>query len=181
MSDQIPASAAKSEADMRNLAKGASLLAIVVAFIVASALLVSLNLLNLIEPFATATSTGNLDLFGRTLVSLLHQLVPLIPIGFYLLAVLGAAGILDHIGKGEYFSARNIRALADLGGSMGFGALWAMFLVPALSDWTGGIGGYRVDFSPELLVMLTIGACLLVIGRLFLRAQRLEAEIEGFL
>ena len=168
----------KSEADLRKLAKMSSLLAIAAALVIAISFLAALKLLNLIEAFARSASTGDVGLFGSLLVALLHEIVPLIPVGFYLLAVLGAAGILDHIGKGEYFSERNIRALADMGGSLAFGGFWAALLVPALSAWTGGIGGYRVDFSPEVLVILTIGGAITVIGRLFLRARKLEAEME---
>lgn len=169
---------AKDEADLRNMAKLASLMAIAAVFIIAAALLSGLNVLKLIEPFARATSTWDWGLFGTTLVALLHELAPLIPVGFYLLAVLGAAGILDHIGKGEYFSERNIRALAEMGGSMAYGGLWAALLVPSISDWTAGLGGYRTDADPEVLVILTIGGAILVIGRLFLRARKLEAEME---
>jgi hypothetical protein len=169
---------AKSETDMRNLAKGASLLAIVAVFIIAAALLSGLNVLKLIEPFARATSTGDMGLFGATLLALIHDLIPLVPVSLYLLAVLGAAGILDHIGKGEYFSERNIRALADMGGAMAFGGFWAALLVPALSDWTSGVGGYRVNLEPEIIVIFVIGGAVTVIGRLFLRAQRLEAAME---
>lgn len=169
---------AKDEADLRNLAKMASLMAIAAIFIIAAALLAGLEVLKLIEPFARATSTWDWGLFGTTLLALVHELVPLVPVSLYLLAVLGAAGILDHIGKGEYFSERNIRALSDMGGAMAFGGVWAALLVPAISDWTAGLGGYRTDVDPEVLVILTIGGAITVIGRLFLRARKLEAEME---
>lgn len=168
----------KDEADLRNMAKMTSLMAIVAVFIIAAALLSALDVLKLIEPFASAISTWDWGLFGTTLAALVHELIPLVPVSFYLLAVLGAAGILDHIGKGEYFSERNIRALADMGGSMAFGGVWAALLVPAISDWTAGVGGYRTDADPETLVILSIGGAVLVMGRLFLRAQKLEAEME---
>jgi hypothetical protein len=176
----MPASPAlsKAEAELRNLARGTSLLALIGVVVVFAALLAALDALTLIEPFARATSTRDWGLFGTTLVALIHKIAPVIPVGFYLLAVLGAAGILDQIGKGEYFSARNIRALSDMGGSMTIGAVWAALLVPAIGDWTIGAGGYRVDFSPEVIVIFIIGAALAVIGRLFLRAQQLETAME---
>ena len=167
----------QTEADLRAFAKRATLLALIAVVIVAAALLAALDALTLIEPFARAVSTSNLSLFGQTLVTLLSKIAPLVPVGFYLLAVLGAVGILDHIARGEYFSARNIRALSDMGGSMLFGAGWAAFLVPVIGDWSAGRGGYRVDFSPEVLVIFAIGICLLAIGRLFLRARQLEAAM----
>jgi hypothetical protein len=168
----------KAEADLRNMAKSTSLLALVGVVVVFAALLAALDALTLIEPFARATSTWDWGLLGTTLVALIHKIAPVIPVGFYLLAVLGAAGILDQIGKGEYFSARNIRALSDMGGSMTIGAFWAALLVPAIRDWTSGIGGYRVDFRPEVIVIFIIGAAIAVIGRLFLRAQALETAME---
>jgi hypothetical protein len=61
---------------------------------------------------------------------------------------------------------------------MTIGAVWAALLVPAIGDWTIGAGGYRVDFSPEVIVIFIIGAALAVIGRLFLRAQQLETAME---
>lgn len=178
MTDSTAPILPKDEAELRNQAKLASLMAIAAVFIIAAALLAALDVLKLIEPFARATSTWDWALFGATLVALIHELVPLIPVAFYLLAVLGAAGILDHIGKGEYFSERNIRALSDMGGSMAFGGVWATLLVPSISDWTAGLGGYRTNASPAELVILSIGGAILVMGRLFLRARKLEAEME---
>jgi hypothetical protein len=178
----VPASSTsalpKAEADLRNLAKGTSLMALVGVVVVFAALLAALDALSLIEPFARSASTQDWGLFGATLVALIHKLAPVIPVGFYLLAVLGAAGILDQIGKGEYFSARNIRALSDMGGSMTIGAFWAALLVPAIGDWTEGRWSYHVDFRPEVIVIFIIGAAIAVIGRLFLQAQRLEAAME---
>ena len=171
----------QSETELRNAARLTSLMAIAAVFIIAAALLAALDVLKLIEPFARAMSNWDWGLFGTTLLALIHELVPLVPVGFYLLAVLGAAGILDHIGKGEYFSERNIRALSDMGGAMAFGGVWATLLVPSISDWTAGLSGYRTNVNPEELVILTIGGALTVIGRLFLRARKLEAEIEAIL
>ena len=168
----------KAETELRNLAKSTSLLALVGVVVVFAALLGALDALSLIEPFARSVSTLDWGLFGTTFVALIHKIAPVIPAGFYLLAVLGAAGILDQIGKGEYFSARNIRALSDMGGSMTIGAFWAALLVPAIADWTSGVYGYRVNFSPEVIVIFIIGAAIAVIGRLFLRAQQLETAME---
>jgi hypothetical protein len=170
----------KPEADMRNLAKGASLLALASVFVFFAALLAGLDALPLIEPFARAVSTWDWGLWGTTWMALLNRVAHIIPVSLYLLAVLGAAGILDQIGKGEYFSTRNIRALGDMGGAMLWGAVWAIFLVPSIIDWTGRAPGrgYSVDLSPETVLIAIIGLCLLVIGRLFLRARKLEAEME---
>jgi hypothetical protein len=170
--------AAKSEAEMRNLAKGASLIALFAVLIIGLGLLAGLDALVLIEPFFRAVTTLDFGLFGATFLALLGKFAPLIPISFYLLSVLGAAGILDRIGKGEYFSPRNIRALGDMGGSMLWGAFWAAFITPAIAEWVSGRAGYRFTLEPEILVIGIIGLSILVIGRLFLRASRLETEME---
>lgn len=167
----------KSETEMRNLARGASLLALIAVCIIGVVLLTGLDALVLIEPFWRSVTTLDLALFGATVLAGLGKFAPLIPSGFYLLAVLGAAGILDQIGKGEYFSPRNIRALGDMGGSMLWGAIWAAFITPAIAEWTAGRSGYRLALEPEILVIGIIGLAILVIGRLFLRAQTLETEI----
>ena len=182
MPDDFPVTTVPSqtETELRNLAKWAQLIAIASICVLLAALLRTLDALTLIEPFTHAIANWDWGLWGATWVDLLHRITHVIPISLYLLAVLGAAGILDQIGKGEYFSPRNIRALGDMGGAMLWGAIWAIFLVPSISAWTGGEGGgYRVDLSSENLVIATIGLCLLVIGRLFLRAQKLEAEMEA--
>lgn len=183
MSDQtiLPAPANKAEADLRNSAKGASLLALIAVLIIALGLLSGLDALVLIEPFARAVQQIDVASFFWTFVALLGKFAPLVPTGFYLLAVLGAAGILDHIGKGEYFSARNIRALSDMGGSMLWGAGWAAFLSPAIAEWVAGRYGYTFKLEPEIIVIGTIGLSILVIGRLFLRAQKLEADMADIL
>jgi hypothetical protein len=169
----------KAEADMRLLAKRASLVALLAIVVLFVSLLTAFNLLPLIEPFIRGATTADAELFWATMITGIHRLVPVIPFAFYLLAVLGALRILDRISEGEYFSSGNIGGIGEIGGSMLWGAGWAAFVVPALSDWTAGIGGYRVDFRPETLVIATIGLCLLVLGRLLVRAQQLEAEIEG--
>jgi Protein of unknown function (DUF2975) len=181
MKPNEPAPKSAAEAEMRLLAKRSALFALVAVAVAVTcaALLAALDLVRLFAPFMQAITTGDTGLLWRTVLDFIHSLVQLIPIGFYLTAVLGALRILDHISEGEYFSARNIRALSDMGGSMLWGAGWALFLVPALSDWTSGVGGYRVDFRPEPLVIATIGLCVLVLGRLLLRAQRLETEMEA--
>jgi hypothetical protein len=173
--------ALKSEADMRSMAKGASLLALLAVLIIGLALLAGLDALTLIEPFWRSVTTLDLSLLGSTLLALLGKFAPLIPVSFYLLAVLGAAGILDQIGKGEYFSARNIRALSDMGGSMLWGAAWAAFVAPAVAEWVAGRPGYRFLLEPEILVIGIIGMSILVIGRLFARAQQLESEMGEIL
>jgi hypothetical protein len=176
----VLAAPSKAEDDMRNLAKGASLLALLAVLIIALGLLAGLDALVLIEPFARAVTSFDFALFFTTFLALLGKFAPLVPIGFYLLAVLGAAGILDHIGKGEYFSTRNIRALGDMGGSMLWGAFWAAFLAPAIAGWIAGRYGYQFRLEPEIIVIGIIGLSILVIGRLFLRAQQLEADIGAF-
>ena len=98
---------------------------------------------------------------------------------FYLFAALAARALLDRISEGQFFSARNIAGFAELGSRMVWGAGIAIFLVLAIVDWSNGVYDYRVDFRPEPLVIGTIGLCLLVLGRLLLRAQKLEAEMEA--
>jgi len=172
-----PIAKTQAEADMRRLAKIGSIAALVGVAVIVAAMLAGLGLLSLIDPFVKAVTTLDGGLFWTTGLAALHQLAPLIPIGFYLTAVLGALRILDRISEGQYFSETNIRTLGEMGGSMLWGAGWTVFLVPALSDWTAGIVDYRVDFRPEPLVIGTIGLCLLVLGRLLLRAQKLEADM----
>ena len=59
----------RAEADMRNLAKTASLIAIAAVFVLFAALLASLDALPLIEPFARAITTWDWALFGATCVA----------------------------------------------------------------------------------------------------------------
>ena len=179
MDSSNPTSSTSAEAEMRKLAKTATMIALIAVVVIFAALLAALDALTLLDPFIRAVTTSDWGLLGTTLVALLHKLVPLLPTLFYLTAVLSALAILDRVSKGQYFTALNIRALGDMGGSMLWGAGWAILLVPVLSDWTGGSYGFRVDFRPEPLVIGTIGLCLLVLGRLLLRAQALEAEMEG--
>lgn len=174
-----PAPRSQAEADMRRLAKFGRLAGLAAFAVIIAALLGALDLLALLDPWIRGVTTADGALLGTTAIAALHKIAPLIPVGFYLTAVLGAVGILHHISEGEYFSARNIRALADMGGAMLWGAGWTLFLVQGILDWTSGAGGYRVDFRPEPLVIGTIGLCLLVLGRLLLRAQKLESEMEA--
>jgi hypothetical protein len=164
---------------MRQLAKFAALVALLAMAVILAALLAALDGLSLIPNFARSLTEGNGPLFGTTLLALIHKLAPLLPFGSYLTAVLAARGILDRISEGQTFSAANIAGLGEIGTALLTGAAIAAFLVPSLGDWTAGHGGYRADFRPETLVIATIGLCLMVLGRLFLRAQKLEAEMEA--
>jgi hypothetical protein len=174
-----PAPQTKAEADMRRLAKFAALIALIAVAVIVAALLAALDALSLIPDFAKSLTEGNGPLLGSTLLALIHKLAPLIPFGSYLTAVLAARGILDRISEGQTFSSANIVGLGEIGTAMLTGGALAAFLVPSLGDWTAGVGGYRADFRPETLVIATIGLCLMVLGRLLLRAQALEAEMEG--
>ena len=160
-----PVAQTKSEAEMRRMANFAAILALVaVAVCVASA----------VTAIDVGSLTGNFSL-----ILLVQRVVPVVPVIFYLFAALSARAILDRISEGQFFSARNISGLAELGSRVVWGAGVAIFLVPAILDWSNGVAGYRVDFRPEPLVIGTIGLCLTVLGRLLLRAQALEAELEA--
>src|SRR3569623_965972 len=174
-----PPAKTQAEADMRRLAKLASIVALAAVAVILAAVLAALKVLELLDPFIRAIATLDGALLRSTALDGLRQLVPLIPFGFYLTAVLGAQRILDRISEGQYFSAINIRALGDMGGAMAWGAGWTLFLVLAIGDWLTGTYDYRVDFRPEPIVIGTIGLCLLVLGRLLLRAQKLEADMEA--
>lgn len=160
-----PAPKTKAEADMRRLASFAAIFALIAVAVCAAAAVTAIDVGSL---------TGNF-----TWPLLVQRVVPVVPVIFYLLAALSARAILDHISEGEFFSTHNISGIAQLGSRVAWGAGIAIFAVPPILDWTHGVGGYRVDFRPEPLVIGTIGACLLVLGRLLLRAQQLEAEMEA--
>jgi hypothetical protein len=174
-----PAPKSKAEADMRRLAHFAAFVALVAMCLIMVALLEALDALPLIPDFAKAVSEADGPLLGTTLLALAHKVTPLLPFGFYLTAVVAARAILDRISEGQTFSTANVAGLGEIGSAMLSGAAVEGFVVPALSDWTAGSGGYHVDFSPEMLVIATIGLCLLVLGRLLLRAQKLEADMEA--
>ncbi len=160
-----PAPKTAAEAEMRRRAKIASIVALAAFALSLASVVTSLDIGSLSQNFS--------------LTLLLQRLAPEVPALFYVLAALAALRILDRISEGQYFSGQNIKALSDMGGAMLWGAAWTILLVPAIGDWLGGTVDYRVDFRPEPIVIGTIGLCLLVLGRLLLRAQKLESDMEA--
>lgn len=160
-----PAPPSKAEAEMRRLAHYAAIFALVAVAVCAASVVTALDVGTLTRQF-----TPHL---------LLQRLLPQVPVVFYLFAALAARAIVDRISEGQFFSSRNIDGFAELGSRLAWGAGVAIFAVPAILDWSNGIAGYRVDFRPESLVIGTIGLCLLVLGRLLLRAQQIEAEMQA--
>ena len=160
-----PIAKTKAEADLRRMAKITSFVALAAFALTLGSVVSKLDLGALSQNFS--------------LPLLADRLVPLLPAFFYALAALAAQRILDRISEGQFFSARNIKGLSDMGGAMLWGAAWSVFLVVAIADWVHGTFDYRTDFRPETIVIGTIGLCLLVLGRLLLRAQELETEMEG--
>lgn len=159
----------KAEADLRKFAATSAALCLI-AFV---AIVVSIvNQLDLASLFGALHS----EAMGPALAGLVHRLVPVVPALFYLGAALAARAILDRIGEGQYFSARNIVGLGEVGMRLTWGAGFAILAVLAVNDWTDGIYDYRVDFRPEPLAIGTIGLSLLVVCRLLLRAQKLESD-----
>lgn len=160
-----PPPKSKSEAELRRMAKITSLVALAAFAVTLASVIAKIDIGSLAQ--------------GFSLPLLADRLVPQLPALFYALAALSALRILDRISEGQYFAARNIKALADMGGAMLWGAGWSVFGLLAIADWVHGIYDYRVDFRPEPIVIGTIGLCLLVLGQLLLRAQKLESEMEA--
>jgi hypothetical protein len=160
-----PTAKTAAEIDLRRMAKITSLIALAAFAVTLATVITRLDIGSLSQNFSLAL--------------LADRLVPQLPALFYAFAALSALRILDRISEGNYFSERNIKALSDMGGAMLWGAGWSVFLVLAIADWVHGIYDYRVDVRPEPIVVGTIGLCLLVLGRLLVRAQKLEHEMEA--
>jgi hypothetical protein len=160
-----PAPKTAAEAELRRRAKFFSIIVLGAFALILASVITSLDIGSLSQNFS----------FGL----LVQRLVPELPALFYVLAALSAQRILDRVSEGQFFTAVNIKALADMGGAMLWGAGWSVFLLLAINDWTRGVYDYRVDFRPEPLVIGAIGLSLLVLGRLLLRARQLEAEMEA--
>ncbi len=167
MTDEPFPAKTKADQDLRRWANYSAILALVAVAVSAGSVV-------------TALDIGSLSA-GFTPTLLAERLLPQVPVIFYIFAALAARAILDRISDGEFFSARNISGVAELGSRMVWGAGLALFVIPSVLDWVHGIAGYRVDFRPETLIIATIGLCLLALGRLLLRAQKLEAEMEAII
>ena len=167
-----PAPKSTSEADLRKFAATCAALCLIAFVAILAAIVRQLDLATL---FGAFRGDGAVPAF----LALADKLAPIVPSLFYLGAALAARAILDRISEGQYFSVRNISGLSELGARMVWGAGFAIFAVLAINDWTTGTYDYRIDFRPEPLVIGTIGVCLLVLGRLLLRAQKLESEMEA--
>jgi hypothetical protein len=154
------------------------------AAVIALVLLV-LNMVRLIGVVPLAF--GMVDAFGAgdparawpAAQDFLVAAVTLLPTFIYIGGVESARKMFHRIGEGELFSEANSKSLADIGGALLYGALAAMVIVPWIQAWIGGeygFGGVRIE--AETLVITVIGGALLVLGRMLVRAGRLQSELD---
>jgi hypothetical protein len=163
------------------------------AFEVAAVLALVLLGLNLLrEAGAVAFGFGLFEaaagqdwqLFKTTVGDFLTRMVPLIPAVIMLGAVWAARGMLVRVGRGELFSAANGKAIAEIGSSLWWGALFAMIGVPFIQETILSRGGFGVRIETETLVIAVAGGAVMVLGDLMVRAladnEALRAELGDF-
>ena len=134
---------------------------------------------------AEAVSARDWEVLRAALHSFLTGLVPLIPALIMLGAIWAARGMLVRVGRGELFSRANSRAIAEIGSSLWWGALFAMIGVPFIQDAILSHEGFDVRIETEYLVLAVAGGAVMVIGDLMARAQAdneaLKAELGDFI
>lgn len=150
--------------------------------------LLALNVLRLIGVVPLAFAVAEAVPAGDPAVALpalrdfLAAAVGLLPTFIYIGGVDSARKMFHRIGEGELFSEANSKGLADIGGALLYGAVAQMVVVPWLRSWIDGEYGFSgVHIEGETLVITIIGGAILVLGRMMVRARRLQSELDQFI
>ncbi len=92
---------------------------------------------------------------------------------------MSAAAIFGRVAKGELFSRANSKDLAEVGGSLLYGAVASAVLVPWIQSWIDGEYGFSgIHLEMETWVIAVIGGAILVLGRMMTHAGRLQSELD---
>lgn len=119
---------------------------------------------------------------GRSLSLWVSALVTDLPTLWYLFATYSAAELLDRMGEGELFSAFNVQRLRRIGRALVGGGLTAIFLVPMFRDLpTRGMLALGVFVTPEVMVVVLLGAALQIVARLYAKSVAMRLELSEIL
>ncbi len=138
-----------------------------------------LKLLSLIGPGADLIAHGDWRGFFESAAPVWRRLVELWPALIYLGGLLSAAAIFGRVAKGELFSRANSKDLAEVGGSLLYGAVASAVLAPWIQSWIDGEYGFSgIHLEMETWVIAVIGGAILVLGRMMTHAGRLQSELD---
>jgi len=106
------------------------------------------------------------------------NLIEALPAALLLLGVLAAQRVFARMSTGAIFTSDN----ADDIGSMGDNVLWAaiatVLIVPNMSAWVRGEGGFHFDGHDWAFLLGVLGAAIALMGRVLGLANRIKAENE---
>ena len=168
-----------SKSKLVEQARTFEVIAWIAAVVISLKFLMLLKLLNLIGPGYDAMMQGAWRDFLETTGPVMRRLVTLLPVAFYLGGVIAAAKIFGRVANGELFSKANSEGLAEVGGSLLWGAGASAILVPWIISWIDGeygFSGIRGDL--EVYVVVVIGGAILVLGKMMAQAARLQSELD---
>ena len=99
----------------------------------------------------------------------------------YTLGLLSLSGVLKGFSREGRFVDSAFDALRSIGFALAIGAVVKIVVEPELAWWLGRSRGYFIGLDPGDIALGLLGAGLWVFARLFRRAARLEAELDGFI
>jgi Protein of unknown function (DUF2975) len=99
----------------------------------------------------------------------------------YTLGLWSLSGVLRGFSREGRFVDSAFDALRSIGFVLAIGAVFKVIVEPELAWWLGRSRGYWIGLDPGDIALGLMGAGLWVFARLFRRAARLEAELDGFI
>jgi hypothetical protein len=154
----------------RQIAATAQVLAIVFLVVIAVAIVIKAG-----GPIANAlfNAEGSWHEAGLTVVALLPAL-------FFYESVNRLRGSLKLYSEGEFFTAASAARVAQAGDFAVTALLAAILIVPNLTRWLSGSGGFDLRIESELIGMLAFALFVSAVGRILATAAQIKAENDSF-
>ncbi len=142
--------------------------------LIATPLLLALTILDRTGPLLAALITGHGGVDWRAWALAIIALVPTL---IYLFGLWRTGTVLRAIGREGRFLTAVGTTLRGVGLALALGALFQIAIAPALAKGLGDGPGYWIGLDSAAITLGLLGLVLMIFGRLFRRAARLEAEL----
>src|SRR5262245_58324049 len=106
------------------------------------------------------------------------SLIEALPAVLLLLGVLAAQRVFARMSRGAIFSADNANDIGSMGDNVLWAAIATVLIVPNMSAWVRGEGGFHFDGHDWAFLLGVLGAAIALMGRVLGLANRIKAENE---
>lgn len=107
-------------------------------------------------------------------------LIELLPAFVFVEAINHLRQALSLFGKGEFFSNKTAKHVAEAGSYAIYAMIAVMAITPNLTLWVNRQGGFDIRIEPEYIGMLAFAVFVSAVGRVLAAATELKTENDAF-